>query len=177
MRARRSARQCDEHNQLPTERPLIDDDGDGVGREARARAPTDRWRSALQAAGELLTARGAAARQAALEAQVEALKARRSSMTPDAAGRARTPAARTCAISCGAAVQNPKEQSVKLFTSWTKSLRARCGAGADDLLRLLRNVYFQQESTGSADVEHGGRAGDLGQPLGLIESTRLAGSG
>jgi hypothetical protein len=78
----------DEHNQLPTERPLIDDDGDGVGREAQSQGADGSLSRGtyLQTAGEPVDAprRALAARQVALEAQVEALKARRSSMTPDA---------------------------------------------------------------------------------------------
>lgn len=78
----------DEQNQLPTERPLLDDDGDGVGREAQ-NPGTDGLLARgiyLQAAGEPVDAprRALAARQAALEAQIESLKARRSSMAPDA---------------------------------------------------------------------------------------------
>ena len=88
MRARPSAAWYDEHNQLPTERPLIDDDGDGVGREAQGQGADGSLARGtyLQAAGEPVDAprRALAARQAALEAQVEALKARRSSMAPDA---------------------------------------------------------------------------------------------
>lgn len=78
----------DEHNQLPTERPLIDDDGDGVGREAsdQGAAGSLARGTYLQVAGEPVDAprRALAARQAALEGQVDALKARRSSMAPDA---------------------------------------------------------------------------------------------
>ena len=58
------------------------------GARRRARAPTDCWRAArtCRPPGEPVDAprRALAARQAALEAQVEALKARRSSMAPDA---------------------------------------------------------------------------------------------
>jgi hypothetical protein len=78
----------DEHNQLPTERPLIDDDGDGVGREAQSLSADGSLARGtyLQAAGEPVDAprRAMAARQAALEAQVDALKAKRSSMAADA---------------------------------------------------------------------------------------------
>jgi len=42
--------------------------------------------------------------------------------------------------------------------------------GADDLLRLLRNVYFQQESTGSADVDMAAAPAISASSLGLIES-------
>ena len=79
----------DEHNQLPTERPLLDDDGDGVGtRGAESGGRRMRWRAAricrLPAEPVDAPRRALAARQAALEAQVDALKARRSSMAPDA---------------------------------------------------------------------------------------------
>ena len=77
----------DEHNQLPTERPLIAD-GDGVGREAPDEGAGGSLARGtyLQVAGEPVDAprRALAARQAALEAQVDALKARRSSMALDA---------------------------------------------------------------------------------------------
>jgi SAM-dependent methyltransferase len=42
--------------------------------------------------------------------------------------------------------------------------------GADDLLRLLRNIYFQQESTGSADVDMAAAPAISASSLGLIES-------
>jgi len=78
----------DEHNQLPTERPLLDDDGDGVGREAQNPGTDGALARGvyLQTAGETVDAprRALAARQAALEAEIEALKARRPSMAPDA---------------------------------------------------------------------------------------------
>ncbi len=81
-------RSYDEQNQLPTERPLLDDDGDGIGREAQGPGSDGMLarRIYLQAAGEPVDAprRALAARQAALEAQVESLKARRPSMAPDA---------------------------------------------------------------------------------------------
>jgi hypothetical protein len=78
----------DEHNQLPTERPLLDDDGDGVGREAQNPGRDGALARAtyLQAAGVPSDAarRALAARQAALEAQIVALKAQRSSLSPEA---------------------------------------------------------------------------------------------
>jgi SAM-dependent methyltransferase len=43
--------------------------------------------------------------------------------------------------------------------------------GADDLLRLLRNIYFQQESTGSADVDEAAAPAISARALGLIESS------
>jgi hypothetical protein len=81
-------RSFEEHNQLPTERPLLDDAGDGVGREAQVAGPDGSLARAtyLQPVGVPPdTARRAlTARQAALEAEIEALKARRPSMPPDA---------------------------------------------------------------------------------------------
>jgi hypothetical protein len=78
----------DEHNQLPTERPLIDDDGDGVGHEAPNPSPDGALARGtfLQLAGEPVDAprRALVARRAALEREIEALKARRSSMSADA---------------------------------------------------------------------------------------------
>lgn len=78
----------DERSQLPTERPLLDDDGDGVGREAQDPGSdgTLARGTYLQVAGEPVDAplRALAARRAALEAQVDALKARRSAMPSDA---------------------------------------------------------------------------------------------
>jgi hypothetical protein len=78
----------EERNQLPTERPLLDDDGDGVGREAQTLGPDGAVarNTYLQAVGvpPELARRALTARQVALEAEIEALKARRSSMPPDA---------------------------------------------------------------------------------------------
>ena len=78
----------EERNQLPTERPLLDDDGDGVGREAQNPGPDGAVarNTYLQPVGvpPELARRALAARQAALEAEIEALKARRPSMSPDA---------------------------------------------------------------------------------------------
>jgi hypothetical protein len=78
----------DEHNQLPTERPLLDDDGDGIGREAQNPGPDGALagRTYLQVAGEPLDAprRALAARQLAIEAEIDALKARRPAMSPEA---------------------------------------------------------------------------------------------
>jgi hypothetical protein len=78
----------DEHNQLPTERPLLDDDGDGVGREAQGPGPDGMLARGLylQAAGEPVDAprRALAARRVALEAEIESLKGRRAAMPQDA---------------------------------------------------------------------------------------------
>jgi hypothetical protein len=71
----------DRHNQLPTERALLDDDGDGVGREAWNPSP-----DGAVARATFLQPRAAAAgnpiakRQADLENAIADLKARRSSM-------------------------------------------------------------------------------------------------
>jgi hypothetical protein len=77
----------DEHNQLPTEHPLLDDDGDGVGHEAPNPSPDGGLSRStyLQLAGEPVDAprRALVARRAALEREVDALKARRSSIAPD----------------------------------------------------------------------------------------------
>ena len=78
----------DEHNQLPTERPLLDDDGDGVGREAQNPGPDGALARAtyLQPAGR--AARGGAPRthhpSGGARSGDRALKARRPSMSPDA---------------------------------------------------------------------------------------------
>ncbi len=67
----------DQHNQLPTERSLLDDDGDGVGREA--------WN--LEPDGGVARATYLQARsgpQNDIELAIAALKARRSSMAPAA---------------------------------------------------------------------------------------------
>jgi hypothetical protein len=80
----------DQHGQLPTERPLLDDNGDGIGREALSPgldgaiarvtylAPDAPAAVAGDAAvGALLK------KQADLEAQLEALKVRKPTMPPD----------------------------------------------------------------------------------------------
>jgi hypothetical protein len=76
----------EQRGQLPTERPLIDDDGDGVGHEAwnpgsdgaLARA-TFLQPSSVPANP---TAAAAVSRQRELESQIDALKRRRASMSP-----------------------------------------------------------------------------------------------
>jgi hypothetical protein len=77
----------DEHNQLPTERPLIDDMGTGVGREAQNPGSDGALARVtyLQLAGEPPGAarRVLLKRQAELEGQIEDLKLRRSSLSPD----------------------------------------------------------------------------------------------
>ncbi len=67
----------DQHNQLPTERALLDDDGDGVGREAWNPEPD----GAVARATYLQAGSGP---QNDIELAIAALKARRSSMPPAA---------------------------------------------------------------------------------------------
>jgi hypothetical protein len=78
----------DQHGQLPTERPVLDDDGDGIGREAQnpgtdgalARTiflPAD---AAVSGDGSLTTLQQ---KKADLERQIEELKARKGTMPPD----------------------------------------------------------------------------------------------
>jgi hypothetical protein len=81
-------RSFEEHNQLPTERPLLEDDGDGMGREATVAGPDGSLARAtyLQPVGVPPEAarRALTARQAALEAEIEALRAKRPSMPLEA---------------------------------------------------------------------------------------------
>jgi hypothetical protein len=78
----------DQRGQLPTERPLIDDDGDGVGHEAWNPGSDGALARAtfLQAPPAPADAVAAAAvkRQRELESQIEELKKRRASMAPAA---------------------------------------------------------------------------------------------
>jgi hypothetical protein len=79
----------DQHGQLATERPLLDDNGDGIGREALtpgldgavARTTYLEADAAAGSADAALTA--LLKKQADLEAQVEVLKGRKSSLPPD----------------------------------------------------------------------------------------------
>ncbi len=80
----------DQHGQLPTERPLLDDDGDAVGREAQnpgsdgALARTlylDADAADARAGNPALTTLQKA--KADLERQIEELKGRKASMTPE----------------------------------------------------------------------------------------------
>jgi hypothetical protein len=79
----------DQHGQLPTERPLLDDKGDGAGREAQspgadpaiARATYLEPDVPAAVAGDA-AAGGLLRKQADLEAQIEALKARKPAMAP-----------------------------------------------------------------------------------------------
>jgi hypothetical protein len=76
----------EQRGQLPTERPLIDDDGDGVGHEAWNPGPDGALARAtfLQASSIPADALAAAAvkRQRELESQIDDLKRRRPSMPP-----------------------------------------------------------------------------------------------
>jgi hypothetical protein len=78
----------EQRGQLPTERPLIDDDGDGVGHEAPNPASDGALARAtfLQASSMPADAVGAAAlkRQRELESQIDDLKRKRPSMSPAA---------------------------------------------------------------------------------------------
>jgi hypothetical protein len=80
----------DQHGRLPTERPLLGDTGDGVGRDAQspgadgaiARATYLEPDAAASAGGEGASG-GLAKKKADLEAQIEALKARKPTIAPD----------------------------------------------------------------------------------------------
>jgi hypothetical protein len=80
----------DQHGQLPTERPLLDDDGDGVGREAQNPGPDGSLARAVYLDADAAADAGdvpLAALQKAkadLERQIEDLKSRKASMAPDA---------------------------------------------------------------------------------------------
>jgi hypothetical protein len=80
----------DQHGQLPTERPLLDDTGAGIGREAQNPGPDGAMARTLYleadapaaSAGDTALA-ALLKRQADLEAQVEALRGRKASLNPD----------------------------------------------------------------------------------------------
>ena len=80
----------DQHGRLPTERALLDDDGDGIGREAQspgldgaiARVTYLEPDAAASGDGDA-AAGGLVKKKADLEARIEALKARKSTMAPD----------------------------------------------------------------------------------------------
>jgi len=75
----------DRQNRLPTERALLDDDGDGVGREAWNPAPDGAVAKLTYFQPAVATAHDPlAARQAELESAIADLKARRSTMPPSA---------------------------------------------------------------------------------------------
>ena len=72
----------DRQNRLPTERALLDDDGDGVGREAASPAPDGAVAKLTYfQAGPAAASDPLAARQAEIESTIADLKARRSTMT------------------------------------------------------------------------------------------------
>lgn len=80
----------EQRGQLPTERPLLDDNGDGIGREAQMPGPDGTVARALYldagvspaAAGDT-TQTELLKRRAELERQIEELKGRKDSMPPD----------------------------------------------------------------------------------------------
>jgi len=76
----------EERGELPTERPLLDDNGDGIGREADNPGPDGPLARITYLEPEATPADAALAallnRRAELEADLEELKARRSSMSP-----------------------------------------------------------------------------------------------
>jgi hypothetical protein len=76
----------EERGELPTERPLLDDNGDGIGREATNPGPDGPLARITYLEPEATSADVALAallnRRADLEADLEELKARRSSMSP-----------------------------------------------------------------------------------------------
>ena len=73
--------------QLPTERPLLDDTGDGIGREADNPGPDGPLARITYLEPEATPADAAQAvlltRRAEIEADIEAIKARRPSMPPE----------------------------------------------------------------------------------------------
>jgi len=80
----------EQKGQLPTERPLLDDNGDGIGREAQTPGPDGDMARAIYlepdvpagiAANSALA--GLLVRRAELEAEVEALRARKSTLPAD----------------------------------------------------------------------------------------------
>jgi hypothetical protein len=79
----------EQHGQLPTERALLDDTGAGVGREADVPGPDGELASVTFLDQHNTAAAGSAAisalvaRQAELEAQVDALRARKQQMPPE----------------------------------------------------------------------------------------------
>lgn len=75
----------DRQNRLPTERALLDDDGDGVGREARNPAPDGAAAKLTYLQPPPLAASDPRARrQLEIESAIADLKARRTTMSPDA---------------------------------------------------------------------------------------------
>jgi hypothetical protein len=80
----------EQHGQLPTERPLLDDTGDGIGREGHNPGPDGAIAKVTYLEADVVSAAtGDSARDALLkrrgelESQIEALKARKSAMPPE----------------------------------------------------------------------------------------------
>jgi hypothetical protein len=79
----------DQHGQLPTERPMLDDNGDGIGREAQSPGLDGAMARTTYLEPDAATGAADAAvsallkKQADLEAQVEVLKGRKASMPPE----------------------------------------------------------------------------------------------
>jgi len=81
----------DQHGQLPTERPLLDDDGDGIGREAQNPGSDGALARAVYLEPDAVSAADGSATltalqkaKADLERQIDELKARKSTMASDA---------------------------------------------------------------------------------------------
>jgi hypothetical protein len=76
----------EQKGQLPTERPVMDDDGDGIGREAQNPGSDGRLAKTIYLENDAIAATGNSAldallrRQADLQQQLEALKARKAAM-------------------------------------------------------------------------------------------------
>jgi hypothetical protein len=79
----------EQKGQLPTERPVLDDVGDGVGREAQNPGTDGRLARTIYLDSDVVAATGNSAldallkRQSDLRAQIEALKAQKPGMAPD----------------------------------------------------------------------------------------------
>ena len=75
----------DQNNRLPTERALLDDDGDGVGREAPDPSPDGAVAAVTYLQPRPVPAGDETARrEAEIESQIDALKSRRSTVAPAA---------------------------------------------------------------------------------------------
>ena len=85
-------RYFEQKGQLPTERPVIDDDGDGIGREAQNPGSDGRLARTIYLESDAIAATGNTAldallrRQAELQQQLELLKAGKSSMPAEQYG-------------------------------------------------------------------------------------------
>lgn len=79
----------EQKGELPTERAVLDDDGDGIGREAQNPGGDGRLARTMYLESDVVAATGNRAldallkRQAELQAQVETLKAQKTAMNPD----------------------------------------------------------------------------------------------